>query len=265
MLSVDGTCPGPADFDIVGITPGATVALIAGLPGSDLLPAGPCAGDRTDLSGIRLITTLRDADGDGRITLTPPLPGGACGVSVQVVDLASCLLTNTVVLRADRPEVELDLTPATGDLVFGDDPYWADKGYVFTANSTFDITGGSWLIDMPADGFVRLSVYDWPGLGLLARGTATYGSDTEAWLRSDLDFRFEVGQEYLVTFYTNRAESSLFPRQDAPTYGYGVDGLVSDVTGWSSYDSGDDAPEGTDSDGYLGNSWAPFQVLYVTE
>lgn len=265
MLDVTGSCPGPITFDVMGLTPGTRIAVLAGAPGSDTLPGGPCADTRTDLSSVRLLSTVPDWDRDGQISLAPFVPGGACGRTVQVIDLTTCLLTNTEVLGAVDVEVDLDLTPGDGGVVAGDDPYWADKGYVFTADTTFDIAGGSWQINMPADGFVRMSVYEWPELGLIARGTATYGSGAEEWLRSDLDFTFVGGEEYLVTFYTNRASSSVFTRKDSPSFGYAVDGRVSGVTGWSSYNSGDEAPEGTDADGYLGNTWAPYQVLHVVE
>ena len=263
-LDVSGDCPGPASFSITGVSPGSTVGLIAGTPGSAAIPAGPCAGVRSDLAGLRLITTLRDADRDGAITFRPTLPGGACGLSVQVVDVGTCDLSN-VELLGGGPEVDLDLTPVDGGVVSGDDPYWADKGYMFTASRDFTIAGGSWQIDMPLDGYVRMSVYDGDSLELLARGSTTYGSGAEEWLRSDLAYGFEAGNSYLVTFYTNRAGSSLFTRRDGPSYGYSVDGLVDGVTGWSSNNSGDDAPEGTDAGGYLGNTWAPYQMLHVVE
>jgi hypothetical protein len=69
----------------------------------------------------------------------------------------------------------------------------------------------------------------------------------------------------LVSFYTNRAGSSIFTRKDSPSYGYGVDGWVTNVTGWSSNASGDDAIEGTGAGGYYGNSWAPYQILHRVE
>ncbi|MFT5456547.1 MAG: hypothetical protein ACI9K2_003032 [Myxococcota bacterium] len=158
---------------------------------------------------------------------------------------------------------ELVLTPDSGLLVEGDDPYWADKGYMFRATVDFGLAGGRWWIDCPADGFVRMSVYDWPGLGLLARGSAVPCSGVEEWVECDVEHELVAGDEYLVTFYTNRAESSLFDRQNGPLYGYSVDGRVSGVTGWSSSNSGDDAPEGTGAGGYLGNTWAPYQELLI--
>ncbi|MFT4625970.1 MAG: hypothetical protein ACI8PZ_004641 [Myxococcota bacterium] len=264
LLAVSGTCPGPAVITVDGVSPGASVAILAGGPGSDAVPGGPCADTRTDLSRIRYITTLRDADRDGSVSVAPSLPVPACGRSLQVLDLSTCAVSNVVVVPTGE-EVELELTPASGGVVGGEDPYWADKGYVFTADSTFAINGGSWLIDVPPDGIVRMSVYDWPGLGLLARGTSAPGTGSEDWMRSDLAFTFLAGSEYLVTFYTDRAGSSVFTRKDGPSYGYAVDGLISGVTGWSSSNAGDDAPEGTDAGGYLGNSWAPYEVLHVVE
>ena len=158
---------------------------------------------------------------------------------------------------------ELDLTPQTGSLVENAAPLWADKGYVFTATVDFQMVSGKWYINMPMDGYIRISVYSWPGLGTLGQGTITYGNGIEEWLTSDLIFDFQAGQQYLVTFYTNRASSSQFDRMNGPTYGYEVAGIVENVISWSSYNSGDDAPEGTDADGYLNNSWAPLQILNI--
>jgi hypothetical protein len=216
------------------------------------------------LSGLSYVTSLRDTDGDGRITVSPTLPGAVCGQYVQALDAATCTQSGLELLGGGD-ESPLVLTPTTGSEVADTPPYWADKGYAFTAAADFSISGGAWWLNLPLGGEVRMSVYDLGSLALLARGSTEVGRGVEDWYRSDLDFDFRLGRSYLVTFYTDRADSALFDRKDSPAYGYALDGLVTGVTGWSSYNSGDFAPEGTGAGGYLGNSWAPYQELYVVD
>lgn len=158
--------------------------------------------------------------------------------------------------------VHMELTPADGSLVEGDDPYWANKGYQFLALQDFSITGGAWWIQLPVDGYVSLSIYDEYGQ-LLDRGSQGIGSGQalEEWYQSDLAFDFVAGNIYTASFYTNRAESSSFDRRNSPTYGYSVMGYVDDVTHRSSSVFGDNANE--EWPDYLGNSWAPYQRLDV--
>lgn len=98
-VAVSGSCPGGATVDITGITRGGTVAILKGSgPGSDVMPAGPCAGGRTGLAGLSFITTVTDSDGDGSIRLSPSLPAGVCGQSIQVVDTSTCRLSGVAEL-----------------------------------------------------------------------------------------------------------------------------------------------------------------------
>ena len=94
-LSMPGDCPGTVDVTIDGITPGGEVWLMVGASeGSQAVPAGPCAGTVTGLDGLRRGTRAVDHDGDGVLTFSPSLGGGACGTPVQVLDGATCALTN---------------------------------------------------------------------------------------------------------------------------------------------------------------------------
>jgi len=156
----------------------------------------------------------------------------------------------------------VELTPNSGNLIETDDPWWANKGYQFTAAQDFSITGGAWWIQLPVGGYVSLSVYD-AGGALLARGTQGMGSNLglEEWYQSDVNFDFVASQEYTVSFYTNYAASSTFDRQDSPIYGYSVGGVMDNVEHRSSSVSGDFANE--EWPDYLGNSWAPHQRLDV--
>ena len=82
-LTLSGTCPGPIQVDILGVTPGATVALLTGdAPGADAIPAGaPCGGNLSGLSGAKVMARLTDTDGDGALHQSANLPAGQCGRS----------------------------------------------------------------------------------------------------------------------------------------------------------------------------------------
>ncbi|MFT5455759.1 MAG: hypothetical protein ACI9K2_002242 [Myxococcota bacterium] len=91
VLSGSGACPGPATLDVVAVTPGASVAFLHGSgPGSDTIPAGPCAGAPSGLSGLTYLTMVRDADRDGQVRLSPTLPLGAYARTLQALDATSC-------------------------------------------------------------------------------------------------------------------------------------------------------------------------------
>ena len=198
-----------------------------------------------------------ECNSGGPFTSGNPQWGGA-GCIDQQNDFAGQLTLCQSGASAASGGYGLDLTPSSGSLIQVDDPYWANKGYRFTAEEDFGINGFSWWIDMPSDGYVRASVYSASG-ALLGRGTTTYGDGTEQWLRSDLDFEFVEGTQYTIAMYTNRAASSLFDRMDSPSMGYGVEGFVSGVQGRSAA-AGDDAPETFPVDD---NTWAPFQIMHV--
>ncbi|MFT4627681.1 MAG: hypothetical protein ACI8PZ_006368 [Myxococcota bacterium] len=134
-LAISGSCPGPMTFDVTGLTPGAEIVLVAGSgPGAARIPAGPCADLSSGLAGpLRKVAgPLRDADRDGRVTLSPTVPGGACGSSLVALELGTCGLTPPVPL-AGGDEFVLFVTntfigsdPATWLLSRGDaDAYCA--------------------------------------------------------------------------------------------------------------------------------------------
>ena len=101
-LTVTGACAGivGTTLDISGATPGGTVVIASGDgPGTTLIPAGACAGTPVDLAGdVRLRATLV-ADGSGAAAIGNHLPAVVCGSSVQVVDLATCEVSNVVGLH----------------------------------------------------------------------------------------------------------------------------------------------------------------------
>ena len=89
-----GTCPGPETFTVTGATPGGNVAFAYGRPGSFTLQNGPCAGATISLSGAHLIRMVV-ADATGSASISGTLPGAACSVTLQAMDMASCRPTNT--------------------------------------------------------------------------------------------------------------------------------------------------------------------------
>jgi hypothetical protein len=94
-LDFAGTCPGPVDVFIDGITPGGSVAVVKGNAlGSSAIPGGPCAGQGLDISGPSLVTIVPDNDNDGSIQSTPNLNAGVCGKPIQVVDVNTCETSN---------------------------------------------------------------------------------------------------------------------------------------------------------------------------
>ena len=152
---------------------------------------------------------------------------------------------------------DVELTPTTGTPTSGDPPTWANKGYSFTAMQSFDITGGSYWIDMPTDGYVRMNIYSSTG-ALMGTGTTTYGTGVDEWIRSHLAFSFVAGTDYTVSFYTNRANSASFDRMDGASPGYDLGDLASSLVGVSG-GNGDNAQEVCPT---LSNTWFPFQALH---
>lgn len=97
-LSTAGDCPGPIAVSASGLTPGGMAAVLKGSgPGSDVMPAGPCAGDASGLSGLAYVTMV-PIDGAGNVNAMPTIAAPLCGNYVQFVDATSCMLTNTAIL-----------------------------------------------------------------------------------------------------------------------------------------------------------------------
>ena len=97
-LTILGSCPGEMDIRAEGLTPGGAAAVIYGPgAGSSVIPGGPCAGVRSGLAGVRLLL-VTSADGAGRMSMRPSVPPGACGLSLQVLDVDTCTLTDVETL-----------------------------------------------------------------------------------------------------------------------------------------------------------------------
>lgn len=97
-LSATGVCPGSVDVDLTGAVPHGDAAFLASdSPGFFVVPGGPCAGTVLNLATPSLLVR-RTPDADGAVSFTASPPAGACGRRLQVLDLASCLVSNVAVL-----------------------------------------------------------------------------------------------------------------------------------------------------------------------
>ncbi len=110
-LAVSGVCPGPVDLEATNLTPGGTVALLTGRDvGNDVVPAGPCAGLASDLTGLTF-RGLYTANAGGDLLLGPTLGAGACGAAVQMVDVSTCTLTNVDFVPEPALSYAADIEP----------------------------------------------------------------------------------------------------------------------------------------------------------
>jgi len=92
-----GTCAGQISLGVRQASPNGRVALWFGRAGSTAKPGPPCAGIVLAMERPRLGAWVL-ANLMGRVNLTFNLPAGACGLSVQVVDVDSCAVSNFVVI-----------------------------------------------------------------------------------------------------------------------------------------------------------------------
>ncbi|MFK5956175.1 MAG: hypothetical protein QM477_07000 [Planctomycetota bacterium] len=96
-LTITGTCPGPMQLSLTGATPLGSVAIAYGSPGTFTIPAGSCIGTVLDLNAPTLAGFFT-ADAAGSLSLGFSLPSTFCGLSVQVVDLTTCITSTVAVL-----------------------------------------------------------------------------------------------------------------------------------------------------------------------
>ncbi len=96
-LSKSGICAGPVTLTASGCTANGTVAFLYGQPGVFIKNGNPCNGLSLGISNPTL-ASMRTANGAGTATLSFNAPQGACGRTVQCVDVASCTTTNTLIL-----------------------------------------------------------------------------------------------------------------------------------------------------------------------
>ncbi len=98
-LAKSGACPGAVTLDVSNCTASASIAVLYGPGGSYTQnnPSKPCLGLTIDIA-VPSVGAVLSTDGAGAASLSFNAPGGACGLTVQVVDLTTCTATNTVVL-----------------------------------------------------------------------------------------------------------------------------------------------------------------------
>ncbi|MDA1259652.1 MAG: hypothetical protein O3A20_03430 [Planctomycetota bacterium] len=96
-LSKTGTCPGSVRLDVTGATPNSNIALLYGNAGVFVKNGNPCSGLVLGIANPTLAAML-PSNGSGNATLAFNAPPAACGRTVQAVDVASCVATNTIIL-----------------------------------------------------------------------------------------------------------------------------------------------------------------------
>jgi hypothetical protein len=93
-LAISGSCPGLKTFDVAGATPFGAVAVLYGAAGSFTKPHGACSGLTLGISSPNL-AGIFGASAAGTLSFAANVPGGACGLTVQAVDVSTCTATNT--------------------------------------------------------------------------------------------------------------------------------------------------------------------------
>lgn len=156
QVTVDawGICPGSIDADFTGLTASGNYAVISSSgPGAFAIPAGqPCAGTITGLApaGVALRMTGA-ADATGFATVSSGLPAGACGLSYQVLDVTTCMLSavETVPLPATPTTIPAIQTGShlVGEIVSvqGAISAVAGNGFFMQHNNTSAPNNGIWV------------------------------------------------------------------------------------------------------------------------
>jgi len=96
-LARTGDCPGAVTLTISNATGGGNVAIACGAAGRRVRRAAPCTGLLLEVSPP-LTSLIRAASASGTVVLRVSAPAGACGRSVQAVDVTSCAASNVIVL-----------------------------------------------------------------------------------------------------------------------------------------------------------------------
>jgi hypothetical protein len=96
QLSVTGTCPGPIDIQISGLSPNGRWAIsTADDAGSTVVPSGVCAGTETALGSNVTLRTWGFADSAGNVDITRTVRrAGNCPIVTQAIDFDTCATTN---------------------------------------------------------------------------------------------------------------------------------------------------------------------------
>ena len=178
--------------------------------------------------------------------LCPPYPDCVFEEDLYYQDISECGEDEYINLTPDGPLIEYNA------------PLWGNKGYQFTVQQTFTMYAGEWWIYLPDNAYIRASIYDFDGNLLEMGAIATSDSNQEKWYRSELEFTFEEGETYTLSFYCNQSYDAIFDfiDFDIDLQPFNVGDVLTDV--WSRSSSSDTEEQFPD---YLGNSWAPFQRM----
>lgn len=95
-ITMVGTCPGPANLAIDGARPGSRVMLLYGAPGSYTWNGTPCSGLTIGMNSPKIGASWDPAS--ALLCLPVRLPGSACGLAVQAVDLDACCAGGVTIL-----------------------------------------------------------------------------------------------------------------------------------------------------------------------
>jgi hypothetical protein len=93
---VGAPCPSSVTARATGFTPGGTIAIVrSNGTGAAVVPSGPCLGTVLGLStsGLGLITTIT-APPSGTVNYAGAVSPGVCGKYIQMVDMATCTVSN---------------------------------------------------------------------------------------------------------------------------------------------------------------------------
>jgi hypothetical protein len=96
-LAASGSCPGPMTLDTTNGTASGSVVILYGNAGASTKPSGVCAGTTVGIANPT-VGAIIGANGSGAASLSFNAPGGACGKTVQAVDISSCTPSNTITL-----------------------------------------------------------------------------------------------------------------------------------------------------------------------
>lgn len=161
VLDIGGSCPGMLNIDITEATAEGSVWVLVGPgEGSWALPGGPCAGVATGLSDVSHVFGA-GADGAGSLSFSPSAPAGVCSRYFQVLDLATCTLSDAVpatgapVDAGGCPGLNAVANPGFEDGLtdwnlsgFGEE--WTDRD-VAAGSYSMDLTsGGSYVESFPS-------------------------------------------------------------------------------------------------------------------
>ena len=176
-LTTSGTCPGTVDIEIGALTAGGGYAMLVGADvGSATIGYGPCAGTASGLSDARVALTRSDRDGDGAASFSPSLPSDLGGTRIQILDMATCEMSEA--MRVCTPEAEGTLYAAASSGSFGTTAFYSidlGSGAVsFVGDPGVGITGLA-----SVDG-VLYGIQDASGSGIYSIDPATGAATLEA-------------------------------------------------------------------------------------